>query len=149
MFNLSQKAKDFLAKNKNKKIVFTNGCFDILHLGHLEYLNEAKKLGDILIIGLNSDKSIRAIKGNGRPINDEHFRKEILINLKCVDLVELFDEPTPYELIKAISPDILVKGGDYSLEKVVGADLVKKVVLVPFKEGHSTTEFIQKLQGRT
>ena len=149
MFNLSQKAKDFLAKNKNKKIVFTNGCFDILHLGHLEYLNEAKKLGDILIIGLNSDKSIRAIKGNGRPINDEHFRKEILINLKCVDLVELFDEQTPYELIKAISPDILVKGGDYSLEKVVGADLVKKVVLVPFKEGHSTTEFIQKLQGRT
>lgn len=149
MFNLSQKAKDFLAKNKNKNIVFTNGCFDILHLGHLEYLNEAKKLGDILIIGLNSDKSIRAIKGNGRPINDEHFRKEILINLKCVDLVELFDEPTPYELIKAISPDILVKGGDYSLEKVVGADLVKKVVLVPFKEGHSTTEFIQKLQGRT
>ena len=149
MFNLSQKAKDFLAKNKNKKIVFTNGCFDILHLGHLEYLNEAKKLGDILIIGLNSDKSIRAIKGNGRPINDEHFRKEILINLKCVDLVELFDEQTPYELIKAISPDILVKGGDYSLEKVVGADLVKEVVLVPFKEGHSTTEFIQKLQGRT
>ena len=149
MFNLSQKAKDFLAKNKNKKIVFTNGCFDILHLGHLEYLNEAKKLGDVLVIGLNSDKSIRAIKGNGRPINDEHFRKEILINLKCVDLVELFDEETPYELIKAISPEILVKGGDYSLEKVVGADLVKKVVLVPFKEGHSTTEFIQKLQGRT
>jgi rfaE bifunctional protein nucleotidyltransferase chain/domain len=149
MFNLSQKAKDFLANNKNKKIVFTNGCFDILHLGHLEYLNEAKKLGDILIIGLNSDKSVRAIKGNGRPINDEHFRKEFLINLKCVDFVEVFDEPTPYELIKAISPDILVKGGDYSLDKVVGADLVKKVVLVPFKEGHSTTDFIQKLQGRT
>jgi rfaE bifunctional protein nucleotidyltransferase chain/domain len=149
MFNLSQKAKEFLAKNQNKKIVFTNGCFDILHLGHLEYLNEAKKLGDVLVIGLNSDKSIRMIKGNGRPINDEHFRKEMLINLKCVDMVELFDESTPYELIKAISPDILVKGGDYSLDKVVGADLVKKVVLVPFKEGHSTTEFIQKLQGRS
>lgn len=149
MFNLSPKAKEFLAKNRNKKIVFTNGCFDILHLGHLEYLNEAKKLGDVLFIGLNSDKSIRMIKGEGRPINDEHFRKEMLKNLKCVDFVELFDEPTPYELIKAVSPEILVKGGDYSKEQVVGADLVKKVVLVPFKEGHSTTDFIQKLQGRT
>lgn len=149
MFNLSPKAQDFLAKNRNKKIVFTNGCFDILHLGHLEYLKEAKKLGDILFVGLNSDKSIQMIKGSGRPINDEYFRREMLISLKCVDFVELFDEPTPYELIKAVSPDILVKGGDYSKEQVVGADLVKKVILIPFKEGHSTTEFIQKLQGRS
>jgi rfaE bifunctional protein nucleotidyltransferase chain/domain len=149
MFKLSTKAQEFLAKNRSKKIVFTNGCFDILHLGHLEYLNEAKKLGDLLFIGLNSDKSIKTIKGSGRPINDEHFRREMLINLKCVDFVELFDESTPYELIKALSPDILVKGGDYSKDQVVGADLVPKVILIPFKEGHSTTEFIQKLQGRS
>ena len=149
MVNLSPQAKEFLAKNRDKKIVFTNGCFDILHLGHLEYLNEAKKLGDVLVIGLNSDKSIRMIKGEDRPINDENFRKEMLSNLRCVDFVELFDEPTPFGLIKSISPDILVKGGDYSVDKVVGADLVKKVVLIPFKDGHSTTEFIKKLQGRS
>ena len=149
MFNLSQNAKEFLVKNRDKKIVFTNGCFDILHLGHLEYLNEAKKLGDILIIGLNSDNSIKKIKGEDRPINDQNFRKEMLKNLKCVDLVELFDEPTPYELIKAISPDVLVKGGDYTVDKVVGADLVKEVVLISFKEGHSTTDFIKKLQGKS
>jgi D-beta-D-heptose 7-phosphate kinase/D-beta-D-heptose 1-phosphate adenosyltransferase len=146
---LSQKAKEFLLLNKNKKIVFTNGCFDILHLGHLEYLNEAKKLGDILFIGLNSDKSIKEIKGENRPINNQDFRKEMLLNLKSVDFVEVFDQPTPYELIKTISPDLLVKGGDYSLETVVGADLVKEVILIPFKEGHSTSDFIKKLQGKT
>ncbi len=148
MFNLSQNAKDFLAKNRDKKIVFTNGCFDILHLGHLGYLNEAKQLGDLLFVGLNSDKSVKEIKGENRPINNQVFRREMLINLKSVDFVEIFDDPTPYDLIKAVKPDILAKGGDYTLDKVVGADLVPKVVLIQFKEGHSTTSFIKKLQGK-
>lgn len=148
MFDLSQEAKIFLAENKNKKIIFTNGCFDILHLGHLEYLKEAKKLGDILFIGLNSDKSIKLIKGKNRPINNQEFRWELLNSLKFVDFVEFFDEETPYQLIKAVKPQILVKGGDYQAELVVGSDLVEKVVLIPFRDGHSTTDFIRNLQGK-
>jgi rfaE bifunctional protein nucleotidyltransferase chain/domain len=150
-FHLDATVSRFLCPGGKKKIVFTNGCFDILHLGHLQYLNEAKKLGDLLIVGLNSDESVRKLKGDGRPVNDQLFRKEMLENLKCVDAVQIFHESTPLELIRAIKPDILVKGGDYD-ENIVGADFVKsqggKVVILPFIPGQSTTFFINRLRGQ-
>lgn len=147
-------AKEFVENNyKDKTIVFTNGCFDILHRGHLMYLNEAKKLGDVLIIGLNSDQSVKRLKGEDRPVNGEEDRSFMLENLKSVDKVFIFEEDTPYHLIEAISPNILVKGGDWAIDQIVGHDIVTKsggkVLSLNFEDGYSTTNLIEKIQGRS
>lgn len=139
-----------IARFKEEKIVFTNGCFDIVHQGHIEYLSKAAGLGNILIIGLNSDSSVRKLKGSSRPIQDEISRSKILASLLFVSYVVIFEEETPYNLIKSVQPDILVKGGDYkTLEEIVGYDIVKKkkgqVLTIPFLEGHSTTSILKKL----
>ena len=130
----------------DKKIVFTNGCFDILHAGHAKYLEEAKSYGDILILGLNSDDSVKRLKGENRPINSSIDRAIVLSALESVDFVIEFDDDTPYDLIKAIKPDILVKGGDYEGKEVVGSDIAKETRLVQFVDGKSTTKIIQKAQ---
>ena len=134
----------------NKQIVFTNGCFDILHAGHVTYLESAKRLGDILIIGLNSDGSVKRLKGKSRPVNSEHDRAIVLGALKAVDFVVYFEEDTPLELIKIVKPDFLVKGGDYKIENIVGADVVQdkggEVFVIPFVEGKSTTNIINKMR---
>lgn len=139
-------------KNQNKKIVFTNGCFDILHAGHARYLSQAKQLGDVLILGLNTDSSVSRIKGPNRPINNENDRAEVLSALKSVDYVVLFDEETPINLIKEIVPDYLVKGGDYVANEIVGYDIVKQnggeTVIIPLLEGRSTTKIIEKSQNK-
>lgn len=136
-------------KELGKKIVFTNGCFDILHKGHITYLYEAKKLGDILIIGLNSDNSIKRIKGEKRPILPEDERAFILSALEMVDYVVIFEEDTPYELIKRVKPDVLVKGGDWDIKNIVGRDIVEsyngKVLNIPYIEGKSTTNIIERI----
>ena len=131
-------------RSNGKKIVFTNGCFDILHVGHVDYLSRAKTLGDILVIGLNSDSSVRNIKGKGRPVNNERDRAVVLSALEAVDYVVIFKEPTPYSLIKNIMPDVLVKGGDWKPKDIVGNDIVKKVVSIPFVKGYSTTGLLCK-----
>lgn len=137
------------AEKADKKIVFTNGCFDILHVGHIRYLQQASKLGDILIVGLNSDTSVKKLKGMDRPVNSEEDRAEMLSALGFVDYVVVFEEDTPYNLIKAIQPDVLVKGGDYRPEDVVGKDIVEsrsgKVQVLPFVEGKSTSGIINKI----
>jgi D-beta-D-heptose 7-phosphate kinase/D-beta-D-heptose 1-phosphate adenosyltransferase len=133
-------------KSNGKKVVFTNGCFDILHKGHVSYLEEAKKMGDILILGLNTDASVRRLKGQGRPVNSEKDRAYVLAGLNSVDYVVSFDEDTPYELIKQVQPDILVKGADYEGKEVVGSDIAKEVKLIEFVEGKSTTQIIGKIQ---
>ncbi len=130
-----------------KKVVFTNGCFDILHKGHVTYLKKAAELGDILVLGLNSDDSIHRIKGPERPINNETDRAEVLAALESISYITIFDEDTPYELIKAVSPDILVKGADYKIEEVVGREFAKKTVLIDFVHGYSTTSVIKAMQG--
>lgn len=130
---------------KGKKIVFTNGCFDILHIGHVRYLKEAKALGDILVIGLNSDKSVSTIKPD-RPVNPQDQRAEVLASLEVVDYVTLFDEDTPYELIKLLKPDVLVKGGDWKKEDIVGSDIAKETRSLPYIHGISTTEIIEKIK---
>ena len=139
-----------LRKAHGEKIVFTNGCFDILHIGHIAYLREAKKLGDILVIGLNSDDSVRRLKGADRPVNCLRDREEMLSALGFVDYVIPFEEDTPIRLIEEILPDVLVKGGDYSVENIVGAETVKKnggtVKVIPFVPGHSTSRVIEKIQ---
>ena len=149
---LSERAKSFLEENRRKTTVFTNGCFDIIHAGHVSYLNEARKLGDILFVGLNSDNSVKKIKGESRPIISECDRKFVLENLKAVDFVEIFDEETPYNLIKYIRPNILVKGGDWKVENIVGHDIVKncggKVFSLNFNQGHSTTSIIEKISDQ-
>lgn len=122
-------------------IVFTNGCFDVLHRGHVEYLEQSKALGKKLIVGLNSDDSVRGLKP-GRPINTQEDRKAVLLALRCVDEVIIFDEPTPLELIRKVKPDIITKGGDYKPEQVVGSTFVKKTVIIPLLEGHSSTRII-------
>lgn len=131
------------------EVVFTNGCFDILHIGHITYLEEAKALGSKLVIGLNSDASTRRLKGDTRPINHEHSRAYLLASLSCVDLITIFEEDTPEELIRLVVPDILVKGGDYTEDNVVGSNIVKehggRVVILPYKEGFSTTSIEQKI----
>ena len=138
--------------NKDKKIVFTNGCFDILHVGHIRYLEQASFLGDLLVIGVNSDASVRRLKGPGRPVNTAQDRMEILTALGFVDYVVLFEEDTPYELIKIIQPDILVKGGDYKPEEIVGRDIVEarggKLEIISFVEGKSTTNIINKINKK-
>lgn len=134
----------------NKKIVFTNGCFDIIHLGHIDYLSKAKDLGNILLIGLNTDDSIKRIKGNNRPIKDQHERAIMLASLQFVDGVILFNDDTPYDLIKKIEPDILVKGSDYKKEEIVGADIIKntggEIITIDFLEGYSTTSILDKIR---
>lgn len=131
-------------KKDGKKIVFTNGCFDIIHAGHVKYLREAKSLGDILVVGLNSDSSVKKLKPQ-RPINSEKERAEVLASLEMVDFVTLFKEETPYSLIKLLKPDVLVKGGDWKVEDIVGADIVKEVYSLPYVEGFSTTGIIEKI----
>ncbi len=134
-------------RSQNKKVVFTNGCFDILHKGHVSYLNVAKSFGDVLILGLNSDASVKRLKGESRPINCEEDRAYILSALECVDYVVIFDEDTPYELIKKVKPDVLVKGADYEGKTVVGSDIAKETKLVEFVNGKSTTNTINKING--
>ncbi|MCQ2285979.1 MAG: D-glycero-beta-D-manno-heptose 1-phosphate adenylyltransferase [Bacteroidales bacterium] len=132
-----------------KKVVFTNGCFDILHRGHATYLAQARELGDCLIVGLNSDASVKRLKGNSRPVNNEKDRALLLSSLLVVDYVIVFEEDTPCNLISAVLPDVLVKGGDYTLDTIVGADVVLhnggSVQTIPFVEGYSTTNTIAKL----
>ncbi|WP_295700088.1 D-glycero-beta-D-manno-heptose-7-phosphate kinase [uncultured Helicobacter sp.] len=137
---------DILKGLKQSKIVFTNGCFDILHRGHLAYLDRARGLGDMLIVGINDDSSVKALKGESRPINTLENRAFMLAALECVDCVVSFSEETPLELIKAIKPDVLVKGGDYHNKEVVGKEYAKEVVLIDFVEGYSTTNIIESIQ---
>lgn len=136
--------------SKDKKIVFTNGCFDLLHTGHIRYLQQAAQMGDILVVGLNSDSSVRRLKGKGRPINTQSDRAEILAALECIDYIVIFEEDTPYELIREIQPDVLVKGGDYEQDKVVGKDIVEahggEVIILNFVENKSTTEIIKRIR---
>jgi len=129
---------------ERRKIVFTNGCFDILHIGHVRYLQHAKRLGDVLIIGLNSDRSVAGIKP-GRPVNSEKNRAEVLAALAVVDYVVVFPEKTPYNLIKAVKPDILVKGGDWKKEEIIGSDIAKETYSLPYVKGISTTRIIEKI----
>jgi D-beta-D-heptose 7-phosphate kinase / D-beta-D-heptose 1-phosphate adenosyltransferase len=131
---------------KDKKIIFTNGCFDIIHIGHIKYLEKAKTFGDILILGLNSDSSIRKLKGHNRPINSQNDRAYILAALEVVDYVVIFEEETPYELISLIKPDVLVKGSDYKGKEVIGQKIVKELKLVKFIEGKSSSETIKRIQ---
>ena len=141
--DLSQKLQ-----RQNKKIVFTNGCFDLLHIGHVRYLEEAKKLGDILIVGINTDTSVKKLKGPTRPIQNENDRAEILASLKAVDHTVIFDQETPLKLIQTIKPNILVKGGDWKIEQIVGSEFVLKnggiVKSLNFVDGRSTTSIIEK-----
>ena len=134
-------------KKLGKKIVFTNGCFDILHRGHVSYLDIAKSYGDVLILGLNSDSSVKKLKGENRPINNEEDRAYILSALESVDFVTVFSDKTPYDLIKMVEPDVLVKGGDYEGKEVVGSDIAAEVKLVQFVDGRSTTKTIHKIQS--
>lgn len=156
--NIEQKvvSRDYFRENALKlhqqKIVFTNGCFDVLHFGHVHYLLEARKLGDLLVIGLNSDDSVRRLKGPSRPINGEKERAFVLAALAFVDYVTLFEEDTPENLIKVVQPNVLVKGGDYALDQIVGGDFVKAnggtVTTIPFVEGYSSTQIIEQLKTK-
>jgi len=146
-----EELKYFLAyyRFKDKKIVFTNGCFDLLHRGHIEYLLKAASMGDVLVLGLNSDKSVTRLKGDERPLQDEKSRALILASLLFIDHVVLFDEGTPIELIKSVQPDVLVKGGDYKPEDIVGYDVVKQnggeVEVIEYITGQSTTGLVEKI----
>ena len=135
---------------RGERLVFTNGCFDLLHIGHTRYLQEARTLGDCLIVGVNSDASVRAIKPNGRPIVPQAQRAEVLAALACVDYVVLFDEPDPRALIVTIQPDVLVKGGDWPIEQIVGRDIVQarggRVVTIPLVPDMSTTTLVRRIQ---
>ncbi len=137
------------AKRERKTVVFTNGCFDLLHGGHIHLLREAKKRGDILVVAVNSDRSVKAIKGPDRPILPDSERAELIAALEMVDYVICFDEPDPYEVIRTLTPDVLVKGGDWAKDSIVGADIVEgqggKVAVIPYLEGHSTTEIIERM----
>lgn len=129
------------------KLVFTNGCFDLLHYGHVKFLEEAKKLGDVLVVGINSDTSVRRLKGKGRSIVKAKDRAKILMGLRCVDAVVIFVEDTPLELIKELKPDVLVKGGDWKKKDVVGREFAKEVVIIPYLKGYSTTNLIKKIRS--
>lgn len=139
-------------RQQNKKIVFTNGCFDLLHVGHVRYLQEAKTLGDCLVVGVNSDASVRILKGATRPVQNQNDRAEIMAALACVDFVVIFDEETPEKLIHEVRPHILVKGGDWKVENIVGASFVQsyggQVMNLQFVNGKSTTKLIEKAQGK-
>ena len=146
--------RDYYARHREvlhrKKVVFTNGCFDILHTGHVTCLAKARQMGDLLVVGLNSDDSVRRLKGPERPINDEQSRALLLAALEAVDYVTIFEEDTPHDLICQVKPDILVKGGDYVLDNIVGADFVRQhggqVCTIPLVEGFSTTSIIDHLK---
>jgi rfaE bifunctional protein nucleotidyltransferase chain/domain len=142
------KLKDIVAdlQSHGRKVVFTNGCFDLIHVGHVRYLREARGLGDALVIGLNADSSVSSIKP-GRPVTPENERSEVLASLEMVDYVTLFSEDTPYELIREIRPDLLVKGADWQINDIVGKDLVNEVRTIPFVEGISTSNIIKKIQA--
>jgi rfaE bifunctional protein nucleotidyltransferase chain/domain len=136
-------------KSRGLKVVFTNGCFDLVHLGHVDYLEKARNLGDKLVLGLNTDKSVSDIKGPNRPVADEVSRARVIASMEFIDLVVLFGEPTPYELIKNLNPDILVKGNDYLAENIVGADIVKanggEVKTIELVKGYSTSNLIKRI----
>ncbi len=138
-------------KRLEGKVVFTNGVFDLLHRGHLDLLTAARAQGDALIVGINTDSSVKRIKGPSRPVREESDRAYLVAGLECVDLVVLFEEDTPLETVKALRPDVIVKGGDYKLDSIVGAREVEswggEVVVVPITEGHSTTSLIERLGG--
>lgn len=139
-------------RRAGKKIVFTNGCFDILHPGHVDYLSQARDLGDFLVLGLNTDDSVKRLnKAPNRPVNNEHSRGLVLAGLACIDLIVPFNEDTPYELIQYLQPDVLVKGDDYEVTKIVGYDLVTarggSVATIPFLKGYSTTALIKRITG--
>lgn len=138
-------------KEKGKRIVFTNGCFDILHYGHVKYLEDARRQGDVLVVGLNSDKSVKKIKGQNRPIVNQNDRSRILAALESVDFVVIFDGETPSEIIKYLLPNILVKGGDWDKKEIVGSDVLNKtggkVIVIPFVEGKSTSNIIDKIKN--
>jgi len=148
----SEALQKFLKDNQGKRIVFTNGCFDILHRGHVTYLNEAKKLGDLLVIGVNSDASVKRLKGPERPINNETDRAYVLSQLKSVDFTEIFTEDTPLNLILKVKPKILVKGGDWKIDQIVGAKEViadgGDVFSLNFVDGYSTTSVINKINHK-
>jgi len=139
-------------RQAHRRVVFTNGCFDLLHPGHVRYLQQARALGDALIIALNSDRSVRELKGPSRPILDENERAEVMAALGCVDYVTIFDDPTPRRVISRLLPDVLVKGGDWSLETIVGREEVEaaggRVLSLPFMEGSSTTDVIERIVQR-
>lgn len=140
------------ARQRGQTVVFTNGCFDLLHRGHVEYLRQAKALGDLLVVGLNSDRSVRQLKGRGRPLTPEEDRAQVLAALEMVDYICVFDEETPAQLIAAVVPDVLVKGGDYRVEEIVGRDTVGaaggRVVVVREMEGFSTQGLIERILQR-
>jgi len=148
------KSQDLLAElisaRKNKKLVFTNGCFDLLHVGHVRYLQEAKAQGDLLMVAINSDASVKRLKGADRPLQSEADRAEILAALACVDFVSIFTEDTPENVIEAVKPDVLVKGGDWPVEKIVGGTFVQSyggsVRTLQFVEGRSTTSIVEKMK---
>lgn len=147
-----QSPEAFLAATPRPKVLcFTNGCFDLIHPGHVQYLADARALGDCLVVGLNSDLSVARLKGPGRPLQDEAARAAILLGLRSVDAVIRFDEDTPQELIQRLQPDVLVKGGDYTPETVVGRDFVEgrggRLVLIPFLPGHSTSRIEQRIRS--
>ncbi len=151
ILNLHQAILQFgPGKRNGRRVVFTNGCFDLLHPGHLETLEKARSFGDALVVGVNSDRSVREMKGPGRPILPERERAEILASLACVDSVVIFDEPTPREIITALLPDVLVKGGDWAGDAIVGREEVEaaggKVVSIPVVAGYSTTAILQKIR---
>lgn len=141
-----------VARKEGRRIVFTNGCFDILHPGHVDYLCQARDLGDLMVLGLNTDESVRKLdKAPNRPVNNEFARATVLASLACVDHIVLFGEETPYELIRFVKPEVLVKGNDYTVEQIVGHDIVManggRVVTIPLLQGFSTTGLIKKITG--
>ncbi len=139
-------------KQEGKRIIFTNGCFDIIHLGHVTYLKKAREYGDILIVGLNSDVSVKGIKGDKRPVVPQGERAEVLSSIRYVDFVVIFNEPDPYKTIEAIKPDVLVKGGDWAIENIIGRDIVEScggtVCNIPYIEGSSSTNIIEEILKR-
>lgn len=140
-------------RRRGRRIVFTNGCFDLLHVGHVRYLRQAKALGDVLIVAVNSDRSVRRLKGQDRPIQNEQDRLEILASLESVDYITLFDEDTPLAVIERLQPDVLVKGGDWPPDRIAGRQVVEKrggkVVTIPYVAGASTTDLVRKIRRGT
>ena len=152
--NWQQAAEKVAAlQQEGKKVVFTNGCFDLVHLGHVDYLEKARNLGDFLVVGINTDKSVADLKGPLRPVSSEKSRARVLASMGFIDLVVMFGEPTPKELIEEIKPDILTKGNDYTIENIVGADFVMarggKVETLPLVEGYSTTNLVNRMSGQS
>jgi D-beta-D-heptose 7-phosphate kinase/D-beta-D-heptose 1-phosphate adenosyltransferase len=135
-----------IIKSTDRKVVMTNGCFDILHVGHLNFLEQSKKCGDVLIVAINSDASVKMNKGDSRPINDVQYRCKQMSMISCVDYVVVFEEKTPYQILKVICPDILVKGGDYNIENIVGREFAKETRVIEYLNGFSSTSIIKKME---